>query len=95
MRGVVPNVERGPLSVPVDVPGSDKVILRIERTPICEGEWVVRNGVPDRAPHINDAHTAFEKAIGVFEGVLYSCDSRSISLVDVHACLESTISRNQ
>ena len=39
MRGVVANVEHGPLSVPVDVPGRDEILLRIERTPICDGEW--------------------------------------------------------
>jgi hypothetical protein len=95
VRGVIANTENGPLSVPIYVPGRDKVFLRIERTPICQGEWVVRNGVPDRAPHVDDARTALEKAIRVFGGVLpYPGDSRSIGLVDVHACLESAISRD-
>ena len=58
VRGVVANAKRGPLSVSVDMPDRKEVLLGIERAPICDGEWVVRDGVPNRAPHVDDAHTA-------------------------------------
>ena len=70
VRGVVANAERGPLSVRVDMPGRDEVFLRIERAPICNGEWVVCDGVTDGAPHVDDAHTSLEQAIGILGGVM-------------------------
>lgn len=95
MRGVVADVERGPLSVHVDMPGRDEVPLRVERTPICDGERVVRDGIPDRAPHVDDAYAALEQAFGVLGSVVtYPGESCSVGLVDVHACLESSISHD-
>ncbi len=60
MRRVIADVESGTLSVRVDVPGQDEVVLWVERTPICNGERVVRDGIPDGPPHVDDAPTALE-----------------------------------
>ena len=60
MRRVIAHAERGALPIPVDMPRRDEVVLRVERAPVCDGEWMMRNGVPDGTPHVDDAHTALE-----------------------------------
>lgn len=93
VRRIIAHAERGTLPVRVYVPGRHKVLLRVERAPVRDGERVVRDGVPYGAPHIDDPHTALEQAIRVSGRVLpHPCKSCGIRLVDVHARLEDKVS---
>lgn len=93
VRRVVAHAERGPLPIGVDVPRRDEVLLRVERAPVCDGERVVRDGVRDGAPHVNDAHTTLEEAICLC-GYMVSHPSNTcgIRLVNVHARLGEGVS---
>jgi hypothetical protein len=89
VRRVVAHAERAPLSVPIDVPRRHEVFLRIERAPVCDGEWVVCDGVSYGTPHIDNPHTTLEQAICVGGRMLpHSSKSCGIRLVNVYSRLE-------
>jgi len=92
VRRVVTHAERGPLPVRIDVPCRNKVLLWFERAPIRDGERVVRDGVHDGTPHVDDPHSALEQAICVCGCMLpHPCKTCGVRLVDVHPCLEEDI----
>jgi hypothetical protein len=89
VRRVVTHAQRSALPIRVDVPCRDEVLFRFESAPVCDCEGMVRNGVPDGTPNVDDAHAALEQAIGIFWGVLaYPSQTRGIRLIDVHSLLE-------
>ena len=92
VRRVVAHAERGSLPVRIDVPCRNEVLLWFERAPIRDGERVVRDGISDGTPHVDDPHSAFEQAICVCGCVLpHPCKARGVRLVNVHPCLEEDI----
>jgi hypothetical protein len=57
---------------------------------------MVREGVPDGTPDVDDPHATFEQTIGVFGSVLtYAGQGSGIRLIDVHACLDGEKKRRQ
>ena len=57
-------------AVGVDVAHRDEVVLRVEVAPVGHRERLVRDGVVDRTPHVDEAHAALEQALGVFSEVV-------------------------
>ena len=80
-------------SVWVDEADGDEVVLGVERAPVGDSEWLVRDGVPNGAPYVNDTDASLEKAVGVLaEVTMHASDAGVEGLVDVHAFLMMLVS---
>ena len=67
--------------------GGSEVLL-VEVAPVGHRERLVRDGVVDRPPDVDDAHARLEQAVGVLgKVVLDAGDAGIVGLVDVHALL--------
>lgn len=66
----------------------DEVILRVDATPVADGQRSVLDRVADWTPDIDDTDTAFEEALCVLgEMITDSVESSLVCLVDVDAFL--------
>ena len=60
----------------------------VERAPVGDGERLVRDGVRDGPPDVDDADAGLEEAVGlVGKVVLDALDGGFVGLVDVDALL--------
>ena len=81
------------LAVGVDEANRYEVVLGVQGAPVGHREWLVRDGVTNRAPHVNDAHTTLQEPVGVGAKVtVNTSDARVERLVDVNAFLRCSIS---
>ena len=79
----------------VDEPHGDKIVLRVEGTPVSNSKRLVRNRVADGAPHVDDANTSLEEAFSVStEMVVYAGHRGLERLVNVDAFLWVTTSEH-
>ena len=81
------------LAVGVNEADRHEVVLGVQSAPVGYREWLVRDGVTNRAPHVNDAHTTLQEPVGVGAKVtVNTSDARVECLVDVNAFLYCSIS---
>ncbi len=84
---VVPHAERRPRALGVHEIDLNEVLL-VEGPPVRDRERLVRDGVLDRPPHVDDADARLQEAVGVRgEVVLDARDAGVVRLVDVDAFL--------
>lgn len=63
-------------------------MLGVEGAPVGHGERLVRDGVSDGAPHIDDADTSLQEAVGILaQMTMNTRNARIERLVDVDALL--------
>lgn len=90
---VVAHAVRAALALGVDEAHGDEVGVRVERAPVGHRERVVRDGVRDRPPDVDQAHAALQEAVRVGgEVVAHARDGGGVRLVDVHEFLWGGVS---
>lgn len=63
-------------------------MLSVEGTPVRHGERLVRDGVSDGTPHVDDADTSLQEAVGILaQMTVHASNTRIERLVDVDTLL--------
>ena len=84
-------------AIGVDEADGNEVVLRIERAPVRDGKRLVRDGIANWTPHVDDTNTTFQKTICVgTEMAVHASDAGIESLVDVDTFLRvKRVSKDQ
>ena len=85
---VVLDGERASDAVWVDETHGDEVVIDVESAPVRNCELLVRDGVANGAPDVDNANAGLEETLRlVLEVVVYALDARIKGLIDMHALL--------
>lgn len=77
-------------TIRVDEADRDEIMLGIKRTPVGDSKGLVSNGMSNRTPDIDNAHTTFQKTVCVWaEMTVDASDAGVEGLVDVDPFLDT------